>query len=604
MRNIPKIINGLSLGQRWNWFRQWLAVALVALAPAVGTLAATFTASLDRDTLTLGETATLSLAFSGATPQNLPALPEIPNLKVSPTGTSTAMSFNFGSESSSTITYNFALVPTQPGDYSIPALTADVGGQKLTSQPLLLKVLKPAAPSAQAINSGSQLAFLRLLLPKKEFYVGESFTVQVQLYVANQVRRIGGFNFTGFPADGFVVGKSVRAQDRQTQIGNTVYTIISFVYPLTAIKAGPMTLGPITAQIVLGGRDPFDPFGMFGGGGDQRPQSLATEAESVKSLPLPRENAPASFNGAVGIYTMTMTAGPTNVTAGDPITVKVQISGRGSLDGLTLPEQPGWRDFKTYPPTTKVETADQLGLQGTKTFEQVVQPENADLKALPPISFSFFDPDQKTYRTLTQPAIPLTVRPGGSTPTPTVLAGPRSAQDSAAPSPDIVPNKQRLGALVRIGPPLAQRTWFLALQGVPVLAFLSMLVWRKRTDALANNPRLRRHRQVTQILRAGLEDLKHAAAENSSDDFFATLFRLLQEHLGERLDVPASAITEAVIEERLRPRGVPESTLTALQELFQMCNLARYAPVKTSQELAAIIPKFEAVSSQVEEVNL
>ena len=34
-----------------------------------------------------------------------------------------------------------------------------------------------------------------------------------------------------------------------------------------------------------------------------------------------------------------------------------------------------------------------------------------------------------------------------------------------------------------------------------------------------------------------------------SDQFFATLSRLLQEQLGERLDLPASAITEAVIEE-------------------------------------------------------
>ena len=51
---------------------------------------------------------------------------------------------------------------------------------------------------------------------------------------------------------------------------------------------------------------------------------------------------------------MTVTAGPTNVAVGDPITVRVQISGHGALDALTLPDQPAWRDFKTYPPTSKV----------------------------------------------------------------------------------------------------------------------------------------------------------------------------------------------------------------------------------------------------------
>jgi hypothetical protein len=300
---------------------------------------------------------------------------------------------------------------------------------------------------------------------------------------------------------------------------------------------------------------------------------------------------------------MTLTAGPTNVAAGDPIPVKIQISGRGSLDSLTLPDQPGWRDFRTYPPTTKVETTDSLGLQGTKTFEQIVTPQNAEVQALPPVSFSFFDPDQKCYRTLTQPAIPLAVTPGGAAPVPTVAAASRASQDSP-PVQDIVPNKQRLGTLAQIGPPVPQQRWFLALQGVPLLAFLSAVVWRRRTDMLANNPRLRRQRQVAQIVRAGLEDLRRFAVEKKSDEFFATLFHLLQEQLGERLDVPASAITEAVLEEKLRPHGVAQPVLASLEELFQICNLARYAPIKSSQELAAFIPKMESVLRQLQSLDL
>jgi hypothetical protein len=241
-----------------------------------------------------------------------------------------------------------------------------------------------------------------------------------------------------------------------------------------------------------------------------------------------------------------------------------------------------------------VETTDALGLQGTKTFEQVVVPQSPDIKALPAVSFSFFDPDQKSYRTLTQPAVPLIVRPGGLAPAPTVATAARSASDNPPPAQDIVHIKPRLGAVVQIGPPLMERNWFLALQAVPVLAWLSAVTWRRRADQLANNPRLRRRRQVAQIIRQGLLELRQHAAANQSDDFFATLVRLMQEQLGERLDLPASAITEAVIEERLRPCGVPEATLASLRELFQTCNFARYAPIKTSQELAAIIPKFEA----------
>ena len=78
-----------------------------------------------------------------------------------------------------------------------------------------------------------------------------------------------------------------------------------------------------------------------------------------------------------------------------------------------------------------------------------------------------------------------------------------------------------------------------------------------------------RTRAVAELIRRGQEDLQRLAAENKSEQFHAALFRLLQEQLGERLDCLASAITEAVVDEKLRPRGVPDTTLQQIHELFQ-----------------------------------
>lgn len=590
----------------------WRALALAALAYAffahvAPASAATFTASLDRDTITQGENATLSLAFGGGQPQNPPSPPQIANLQIAYIGPSSQFSVINGQVSSS-VTYNFTIIPRQPGDYTIPAITADVGGEKLISQPLTLKVLKPSAPTPDAVNSGSQLAFLKLVLPKKEMFAGETVAAQMQVYILNRVQGMNGLQLTSFPAEGFSVGKMVQGQRRSTQIGNAVYTVIPVSFTVKALKPGTLTLGPVTASATVelpsanGRRDMFDPFGMFGRN-EEKQITMATDPETIQSIPLPRDNVPPGFAGAVGTYTMSLSAGPTNVAAGDPITVKIQISGRGSIDSLTLPDQPGWHEFKTYPPTTKVDLTDALGLQGAKTFEQIITPQNSDIKALPPVSFAFFDPDQKSYRTLTQPAVPLVVRPGGSTPAPTILSANRGSQDNNPPTQDIVPIKQRLGTIAQIGSPLIEEKWFLTLQGVPLLAFLSLVVWRRRAEHLANNPRLRRQRKVEQIVREGLQQLRLLAQENKSEEFFATLSRVLQEQLGERLDVPATAITEAVVDERLRPLGVPEATLEPLGELFQTCNLARYAPVKTSQELAALIPKLESTLNALKQLR-
>src|SRR5208283_5074547 len=136
-----------------------------------------------------------------------------------------------------------------------------------------------------------------------------------------------------------------------------------------------------------------------------------------------------------------------------------------------------------------------------------------------------------------------------------------------------------------------------------VLAVLAENIWRKRTDKLANNPRLRRQRAVAQLIASGMDDLKKYAAENKPDKFFATLFRLLQEQLGERLDCPASAITENVIDEHPVLRGAPKTTLDGSRELFQLCNQARYAPVRGSSELNSVAAQFEKTIGEVQELK-
>jgi len=475
-------------------------------------------------------------------------------------------------------------------------------------------VVQPGAASAAQIDSGSQIAFMKLALPEDKVYAGEVVTANLDLYLRDDVRNFGNFQFTAMPADGFTVGKIRESQPRREQIGSRVYTVVPVAIALTATRTGPLSLGPLSANLVLvvsapsQPNDPFlqqfgirDPFGNMGG--TQQQISLATGTATVNSLPLPATAVPSNFNGAIGQYTMTVTAGPTNVAVGDPITVRIQISGRGDLGLLTLPPQPAWHDFTIYPPTSKVATTDALGLEGAKTFEQIVAPQNTDVHELPVFSFSYFDPDTGGYRTLTEPSVALAVRSAGATPAPTVAAAPTANPQNPPALEDILPIQQELGALTRAGLPLMTRPAFLALQSLPMLAFLAALIWRQRTDKLANNPRLRRQRQVAQLVRDGLGDLGQFAAENKSEEFFALLYRLLQEQLGERLDCPAGAITGAEVDARLSHLGLSASARESLHELFQLCNQARYAPVRGASELDSVAARFEKLIGPLQELK-
>lgn len=575
----------------------WIAALLCLAVVAAG--AANFTVSLDRDNIAVGDNATLTVKFEGSSPNSPPSLPRIPNLNFGNPMTSSQVNIINGDYSSS-VSYTYDVSATQPGEYTIPAMKADIGGKIFTSQPVKLIVTAQAAPPPSGGDADQQTAFIRVVLPKKEVYVGEIVQAELQLYLQETVQKINGFQMAPLQAGGFTVGKTVEGKPRQTRIGVGVYNMIPLTMPFTTVKTGTLTLGPMECSMDL----LFGPFDFFFG----RPArvqhvTLTNEPVVIQSLPLPRNNVPPGFNGAVGNFSLTVNVSPTNVAVGDPITVKVQITGRGALDGVTLPEQAAWSQFKVYPPTADYQPGDQLGLTGTKNFALTVVPGSMDIKELPPFAFSFFDPEQKAYRTLAQPATPLTVRPSAASLPPPTLAGTTGTAETNQAARDIVHIKPRLGTLSEIQAPLVRQPWFLTLQCVPLLAWLSLFVGRKQKERLASNPRLRRERQAERAIRQGLQQLRQFAQANQAEPFFATAFHLLQEQIGERLDLPASSITEAVLEERLRPLRVPEETLGRVHELFQTCNQARYSRQSTNGELVSLIPKVESALNELKKVK-
>lgn len=200
--------------QAWRW---WLLAATLLLGFQFSARAARFTASFDRNPITLGESAVLSLTFEGGQPSATPSLPEIPNLVVSsPPGFSSQFSFIAGGASSTqsqTYTYTYTVTPAQPGDYTIPAIRQQIGDQTVVSQPVKLVVMKPGAPTpAASANGGNAVAFIRLLVPKQKVYVGEVIQARLELCLREDVVNIQNVQLEPVAAAGFTTGKTQEGQ--------------------------------------------------------------------------------------------------------------------------------------------------------------------------------------------------------------------------------------------------------------------------------------------------------------------------------------------------------------------------------------------------------
>jgi len=114
--------------------RQWQVVAVIAsivffLCFSHPACAANFTASLDRDTISLGESATLTLTFENGQPARMPSFPAIPNLRIQDAGGEAFRTVNINGQMSSSRTHTFAVSATQVGKYTIPPLSVEISGQ-------------------------------------------------------------------------------------------------------------------------------------------------------------------------------------------------------------------------------------------------------------------------------------------------------------------------------------------------------------------------------------------------------------------------------------------------------------------------------------------
>ena len=156
-----KFLNGFEKMERWLRQTFWFGLVLAALGLGGARLdAATFTASLDRDTIALGESATLSLTFEGGSPKDVPT-PNVSGLQIVNAGNSHNFSILNG-QMSSTVEHFHAR-------FDLPKLLKKFPQMKLasigpeTSKAIRTLGLEPALEAKEHTTDGLIAALLKAI---------------------------------------------------------------------------------------------------------------------------------------------------------------------------------------------------------------------------------------------------------------------------------------------------------------------------------------------------------------------------------------------------------------------------------------------------------
>ena len=483
------------------------------------------TAVVSNSETVVGETVELQIKVTGPGDAAPPEEISIDGLEIHATGQSRQFEIHNFSTSSS-VTYNYTLLPLRPGKFTIPPQIVRAGGSLLRTPELTLNVADlPGRSSGARPSRGTQsqsvrasdLVFAELIVPKKTAYVGEIVPVQIRMGFDPRVRPrlIEPPEITG---QGFTAQKLQESGQNSETINGRPYDIVTYKTAIAAARAGKFEVGPMKAkaQVLVPrarnaprarSRSPFDLFDLddpfsdpffsnpFAQMGERREVEIKSEPVALEVKPLP-PNAPPSFSGAIGNFVMTTDAKPKDVQAGDPITVTTEISGRGNFDRVNAPVVEDERGWHKYPPSSKFKQDDEVGISGTKTFETVLSP-NEKKQSLPLLAFSYFDPVKEQYVTLRSEPIPITVQ-GGTTatqniattqpgsPPPATVKRPAPATQSTAKPQDILYQLTERPRATESFAPIYMRRVFWSAQGIPLLALIGFAVWKIRKTRINN----------------------------------------------------------------------------------------------------------------------
>ena len=520
------------------------------------------TAVLSNSETVVGETVELQIKVTGPGDANPPEEISIDGLEIHATGQSRQFEIHNFSTSSS-VTYNYTILPLKAGRFTIPPQTVRAGGSLLRTPALTLNVadspgnLSNARPSrgtqSQSVRA-SDLVFAELIVPKKTAYVGEIVPVQIRMGFDPRVRPrlVEAPEITG---QGFTAQKLQESGQTSDTINGRPYDVVTYKTAIAAAHAGKFELGPVKAkaQVLVPrarsaprprSRSPFDLFDLddpfsdpffsnpFAQMGERREVEIKSEPVALEVKPLP-PNAPPSFSGAIGNFTMLTDAKPKDVQVGDPITVTTEISGRGNFDRVNAPAVEDERGWHKYPPSSKFKQDDEVGISGTKTFETVLSP-NEKKQTLPLLAFSYFDPIKEHYVTLRSEPVAINVQGGAAapnvaaaqpaSPAPATATRPAPTQPTVKPQ-DILYQLPDRGRTMESFAPIYTRRFFWVAQLIPLLVVLGFAAWKIRQAKIDN-----RETRRLAALHHEAADLMHKLRRNDASprEYYAEASRVVR----------------------------------------------------------------------------
>ena len=525
---------------------------------------------------------------------------------------------NGKSSSSVSVSYTYTLQAQKTGTFTISSATITVGGQKYTSTGVAIKVL-PADASTSSKGKGGQSSgsdgqsvsnenvFIRTSVSNANVYEQEAILVTYKLYTLVDVVQCVNKKMPDF--NGFMKQDIELSQNKQFSYensnGKNYGTVVLYQVLLYPQRSGVIEIekanfeAAIRVQNKTSVRSIFDDF--FDSYTNVSKNIIAPGLKiNVKALP---GNKPASFNGTVGRFTLNSSITTDQVKANDAVTIKVNIAGTGNMKLIKNPEIKFPDGFEVYDPkvSNNFKTTNS-GITGTKTIEYLFIPRHSGDFEIPSGEFTYFDIQDKTYKTLQTPAYKLKVLKGDGGESSTVVGNYIDKEDVKQLGKDIRYIQTDNFELSKEKEPLFGTLNFWLMYLIPLLISLILFGFFRKQAKENANLNLVRNKKANKVARKRLKLAQKLLSEGNKEKFYEEVLKAVWTYLSDKLAITVSELTKERVESELSLRKIDLVIVNQFIKILNTCEFARYAPNSGQQEMGNLYDETMEAISQLEEL--
>lgn len=494
--------------------------------------------------------------------------------------------------SSSSITFTFTLFAGKDGSFVVSPAHARVRGKWIASRPIRITVSGRArntggapqmhqdaggqqeevAPAGSAITSKD--LFIKVTANKYRVHEQEPVLLTYKVYTLVDLTQLEGKmpDLTGFHSQEIPLPqqKSFHVE----RVNGRPYRCVTWSqYLMYPQMTGALKIPSITFKgiVVQQNRnvDPFEAFFNGGSGYVEVKRNIVAPGVDIQVDPLPAK--PIGFSGGVGKFSISAKLDKQEVKAGDPVTLRVVISGTGNLKLIKQPVVEFPKGFDKYDPKVTDKTKlTNVGVGGSMVYDYLAVPRNQGKYTIPSISFIYYDVDANAYKTLhTQPFV-VNVAPGD---------GKSSSESFNNPEDnDIHALKTGSSDSTSVGDFFLGSTAYWISLLLPLVAFVVLLIiFRQRAIENADVVKMRGKR-ANKIARKRLKRASRLMFEHNSAEFYDEVLRALWGYVSYKLNMPVESLSKENVREKLASRGVSEDIISKFISALEECEFERYAP--------------------------